>query len=332
MGIKKNNRYTVSEETVDTLVSYWRNPDHLLEWTCPFTSPLWMGAWWHVFGNGSDCKMWVVRDDHRIIGVAPLMVEGETARFIGSPDLCDFLDFTIVRGRGAEFLDIVLGHLGTQGVSHLDLGPLRSDSITVSLFSDIARDRGWQVRWEPEDVTYELDLPATWEEYLQGLSGKQRHEIRRKFRRLAGTGRVDFRVADDCFQNADDMDTFLSLFRRNRADKSEFMTDTMMVFFRFLAESLAGTGILKLFFLELDAVPVAAVMCFDYHSTMYLYNNGYDNRFRSLSVGMLSKMLSIKNSIDRGKRTYDFLKGNETYKKQLGGKVVRLYRCRADLR
>ncbi|MEE8400145.1 MAG: GNAT family N-acetyltransferase [Desulfobacterales bacterium] len=330
--MKNNRHYTVSEETIDALSSYWCNPDHPLEWTCLFTSPLWMGAWWHVFGDGSDGKVWVVRDGHRVIGIAPLRLEGAVARFVGSPDVCDFLDFAVTRGKGVDFLGALIDHLGGLGVSHLDLGPFRSDSITVALFSDIAQDRGWQVQWESEDVAYELDLPATWEEYLQELPGKQRHEIRRKFRRLEGAGAVNFRIADDCLQNSDDMDLFLSLFRMNRADKSEFMTDTMMAFFRSLATSLAGSGMLKLFFLELDAVPAAAIMCFDYGSTMYLYNNGYDSRFSSLSVGMLSKMLSIKNSIETGKKTYDFLKGNETYKKQLGGKAVQLYRCLADLR
>jgi CelD/BcsL family acetyltransferase involved in cellulose biosynthesis len=90
---------------------------------------------------------------------------------------------------------------------------------------------------------------------------------------------------------------------------------------------MAGDRIVKLSFLEIDGNPVAGVMCFDYQSTVYLYNNGYDGRYRSLSVGLLSKLLSIKESIQSGKKTYDLLKGSEPYKHRLGGKPIPLYRC-----
>jgi CelD/BcsL family acetyltransferase involved in cellulose biosynthesis len=64
---------------------------------------------------------------------------------------------------------------------------------------------------------------------------------------------------------------------------------------------------------------------------MYLYNNGYDERFKSLSVGLLGKLLSIRDSIRSGMRAYDFLKGAEAYKRRLGGQPVQLYRCLIEL-
>ena len=105
----------------------------------------------------------------------------------------------------------------------------------------------------------------------------------------------------------------------------------MVSFFRGLSEALNEAQILKLFFLDLDERPVAATMCFNYHSTMYLYNNGYDKRFGSLSPGFLGKVFSIKESIHSGKKTYDFLKGAEVYKRRLGGQPIQLYRCLIEL-
>ncbi len=128
-----------------------------------------------------------------------------------------------------------------------------------------------------------------------------------------------------------ELDTFLSLFRQNRADKAAFMTGKMESFFRSVAEELAGADILKLFFLTLNDEPAAAVMCFDYQETRYLYNNGYNERFSQFSVGLLSKVLNIKESIERRSRKYDFLKGAEVYKHRLGGEPVPLYRCCIEL-
>ena len=62
-----------------------------------------------------------------------------------------------------------------------------------------------------------------------------------------------------------------------------------------------------------------------------VYNNSYDDQFSSLSVGILSKALTIEHAIRNGRRRYDFLKGAETYKQHLGGKPVALYRCRIGL-
>ena len=183
----------------------------------------------------------------------------------------------------------------------------------------------------PEDITLELDLPDSWDKFLAELTGKQRHEVRRKLRRLNDAGEINYRVVEDFEQVTAEMETFLALFGLSRSDKAAFMTNQMRYYFRLLAESMATANLLKLYFLEVDGTPAAAVMCFDYNSTIYLYNNGYDGRFSSLSVGLLSKVLTIKESIRRGKKKYDFLKGTEEYKYRLGGKPVPLYRCQVKL-
>jgi CelD/BcsL family acetyltransferase involved in cellulose biosynthesis len=60
----------------------------------------------------------------------------------------------------------------------------------------------------------------------------------------------------------------------------------------------------------------------------YLYNNGYDGAKRRWSVGLLSKVLSLKDAIETGLSRYDFLKGAEAYKQRLGGREIELLRYR----
>jgi CelD/BcsL family acetyltransferase involved in cellulose biosynthesis len=181
------------------------------------------------------------------------------------------------------------------------------------------------------DVSYEMNLPESWEAYLQRLNGKQRHEVRRKFRRLHEAGAIEFQVVSNLNQHPGAMDIFLKLFRQNRSGKVRFMTPDMICYFKSLAAAMADDRMLRLFFLRLDRVYASSVLCFDDGETLYLYNNGYDNRFSSLSVGLLCKLMSIKYAIENGKKRYDFLKGAESYKQRLGGKPVSLYRWRIDL-
>ena len=323
--------YTVTQETLETLDSLWLDGENPLEWDCLFVLPAWLKVWWSVFSNESTPYISAVRDKDRLIGIAPLLVKGEEARFMGDPDVCDYQDFIVAPGRGREFFEKLLDHLRQQGIGRLDLNMVRADSRVLTELVAVAKSLKCEVSCEPEDVTLELDLPSSWDKFLGKLTGKQRHEVRRKLRRLNEAGDINYRLVEDFAQVMDEMETFLTLFGLSRSDKAAFMTSQMAKYFRSLAETMAKANLLKMYFLDLDGTPAAAVMCFDYNSTIYLYNNGYDGQFSSLSVGLLSKVLTIKDSISKGRKKYDFLKGTEEYKHRLGGKPVPLHRCQVKL-
>jgi CelD/BcsL family acetyltransferase involved in cellulose biosynthesis len=329
--MKANPEYTVTTETFDSITDYWLDPQHNLAWDCLFVVPGWLKVWWDKFAGDQVSHLCAVRNQNELIGIAPLMVQGKTARLMGDPDVCDFLDVIAAPGRGRAVFHNLIPYIQKQGVTHLDIGAVRADSIVFRDLIAVAKDLSYEIICDPEDVTMVLDLPASWDDFLNQLTGKERHEIRRKLRRLNEAAQINFRVVENPDDVAREIDTFLALFKLNRSDKSEFMSDQRAAFFRALALEMADARILRLFFLDLDDVPAAAVMCFDYRSTLYLYNNGYDIRHKSLSVGLLSKVLTIKESIQRGKTRYDFLKGPESYKRRLGGKPVQLYRCRIHL-
>ena len=325
------NEYSVTVETFDSVSSYWLDTGLSLKWDCLFVLPPWLKSWWQAFGTGLTSYFCAVRYGQEIIGIAPLILEGGEARIIGDVEVCDYLDFIIAPGREQEFFRTLLLHLREEGITHLDLRPLRADSKVLTVLVSMAEELGCEISITEEDVSLELDLPETWEGFLDILTGKERHEIRRKLRRLHEAAEINFRVVDDAETVENVMEAFLELFRMNRPDKAEFMTDRMTFYFRQLAKEMAEARILKLFFLELDTVPAAAVMCFDYNETRYLYNNGYDSRYRALSVGLLSKVLSIEDSIRCGQKKYDFLKGAEIYKSRLGGKPIDVQGCRIKL-
>jgi len=327
----EEDTYRVTQGTLESVSSRWLDTKNALEWHCLFVLPPWLGAWWRAFGAGSKPYLLEVRKGEDLIGFAPLRLKEGKASFVGDADVCDYLDFVIAPGTGTEFFRVLVEVLRKQGIRHLDLGPVRADSTVVTGLLPVAKEQQCGASLDREDVAYELALPATWEEYLGRLKGTERHEIRRKLRRLEEAARIEFRPVDDPQEVRHAMDAFLGFFGSSRADKAAFMTSQRARFFRSLAEAMAEAGFLRLSFLDLNAKTAAAVMCFRDDSTVYLYNNGYDNHFRSLSVGFLSKVLSIQEAIREGKRRFDFLKGSEAYKRRLGGSPVPLYRCRLHI-
>ncbi|MFC2005899.1 GNAT family N-acetyltransferase [Chloroflexota bacterium] len=324
--------YNITQESFESLTSYWANPGHYLRWNSVFILPAWLKVWWQEFGSGNEIYLGAIRQEENIIGIAPLLIKGRRASIIGSVDVCDYLDFIIAPGMETDFFNTLLDDLRQKGIDNLDLRALRPDSTVLTNLVGIAQDHKYEVLCQEEDVSVELDLPATWEEYMATLSTKQRHEVRRKLRRLSETGKVDYRRYEVSQQEVGNfLNTFLKLFTLSREDKANFMTNQMESFFRSLTKAMAEIGLLRFGALEIDSIPTAMVMYFDYDDCVYLYNSGYDPQYNSLSAGLLSKVLCIKESIQEGKKRFDFLKGAETYKYHLGGRGIPLYRCQITI-
>jgi CelD/BcsL family acetyltransferase involved in cellulose biosynthesis len=324
--------YTITLEGFDSLSSCWLKPHCRLQWDCIFVLPPWLETWWRELGPSSNPYLGAVKRKGTIIGIAPLLLKGKEACFIGSADVCDCSDFVVRTGSQVDFFNTLLDDLIQKGIRRLYLGPLRPESTVLSHLVSIADERGYEVSCETEDVSLELDLPSTWEEYLEILNQKQRHEVRRKLRRLREAGEVNYKVIEASEAVPDTIDLFLRFFRESRQDKETFLTGKRESFFRSLAKAMERAQLLRMGILELDTQPVAAVMCFDYNNTVYLYNSSYDPQYGSLSVGLISKILCIKDSIERGRGRFDFLKGAEQYKYHLGGKEIPLQGCSVVLR
>lgn len=319
--------YTTAVETLDRVTSSWDRLRHPLRWSCIFVLPAWLKAWWEAFGEQRELYLRTLWDDQNVIGLAPLLVNNKTASFIGSADVCDYLDFAIAPGEESNFFEVLLDDLRNEGISRLDLRPVRRDSTVLKYLPSIARNRGYDINCSPEDVSLELDLPPTWNEYLAMLKNKQRHEIRRKLRRLWEAGRVEHHCAEVSEEVEDYLDTFLNLFSLSKDEKASFMNPKMESFFRSLAKAMADIGLLRLGAIQVDKVTAAMTMGFDYDDSHYLYNSAYDPQFSDLSVGLLCKVLCLKESIEKGRKKWNFLKGAEPYKYQLGGQEVPLYNC-----
>lgn len=281
-------------------------------------------------GPGGDPLILTVRNDRQLIGIVPLAVRGNRAYFLGSAEVCDYQDIVAAPGQEAAVMRGLVDYLRRVGIQGLDLETLRPDASLCIGLQPLADSGHVKVTQSNCDVTFETALPGSWESYLQQLSGKQRHEVRRKLRRLEAGGPYTFRLAGTGHAFESDIADFLQLFQMNREDKANFMDDAMSVYFSDLMKTMAGQDLLRLYFLDLAGEPAAAVLCFDYGGVRYLYNSGYDARHHNLSVGILSKVFSIRAGIDGGCRRYDFLKGAETYKKRIGGREVALYRCEIE--
>jgi CelD/BcsL family acetyltransferase involved in cellulose biosynthesis len=172
-----------------------------------------------------------------------------------------------------------------------------------------------------------VSLPGTFEEYLGRLATKERHELRRKMRRAAELlPGLAFRVTRTPDELASDLPSFVGLLRKSHPAKETFMDEAMATFFREVAEGFLASGRLRLAFLSAQGVDVASVFQFRTDGALLLYNSGYDPKLRAANPGLVLIARSIGQAIVEGCSEYDFLRGTERYKYDLGGVDRGIYR------
>jgi CelD/BcsL family acetyltransferase involved in cellulose biosynthesis len=257
------------------------------------------------------------------VGLAPLFVDNHTLYFVGGVDVSDYLDFPVDREYRPQVYEAIVNYLATDLASEWQTAyfcSLACQSYTPEIMVGLAQSRGWKVYTEVEEVCPVITLPDRWDIYLNGITKKQRHEIRRKLRKAENSVQTRWYVINSSNDLTDEaIETFIDLHQKSTPDKKGFWNRAMLNFFRSLIKKIAALGWLKLYFLEIDGQPASALLCFDYQNEILLYNSGFDGRrFGNLSPGIVLISYSIQHAINLGRIRYDFLRGNEGYKFRFG--------------
>jgi CelD/BcsL family acetyltransferase involved in cellulose biosynthesis len=291
-------------------------------------------VWWRYLGVG-DLHIVTFRDDGALIGVAPLFLDTDSAgqrvlATVGGVEVADYLDLIAVRGREEQVCAALLDYLTWPEASDwdvLDLNNVPQDSPTLALLPALAEARGWSASVAPEDVCPVVQLPDSWDEYLQMLDKKHRHELRRKMRRAEAHERLRWYIVGPEQELNTEVEAFLDLMAASAPDKERFLTPRMRSFFRELAHVMYDAGWLQLVFLEVEGQRAAAYFNFIYDNRVLVYNSGLDwQAFPHLSTGIVLAGYAIRHAIEHGRAAFDFMQGDERYKYHLGGQDVEVRR------
>ena len=296
----------------------------------PFLSPRFLLPWYRALGRGCDVRVarWTPGDgpDEGLLFLCRCGEGGWT--FLGGEQVADYLDALVAPVHAEAFWREFL----ERGLPALGGGPQRLPGLmegtpALSLVPSICRETGLSCCVEEMDKAPFVSLPGTFEEYLGRLATKERHELRRKMRRAAELlPGLAFRVTRTPDELASDLPSFVGLLRKSHPAKETFMDEAMATFFREVAEGFLASGRLRLAFLSTRGVDVASVFQFRTDGALLLYNSGYDPKLRAANPGLVLIARSIGQAIVEGCSEYDFLRGTERYKYDLGGVDRGIYR------
>ena len=262
-------------------------------------------------------------------GIAALAREADGTLTFAGGQLTDEQDVLARSGHEVEVATSVARWIAEQQPPRVRLEYVPEERPTLDACDAVLREAGYRVTRTRQSVSPVLNLPESYDAYVQSLGKKERHELRRKVRRLEGAGRATFRFATDAERVAV-LDRFFALHRLSRGEKADFMTADVERFFRDIADALAPLDRLRLGVLSFDGADVAVLFGFAIGTIIALYNAAYDPGLASLSVGIISHAWAIREAIARGYTTYELLRGDEPYKYDLGARDRWLGRLDAE--
>jgi CelD/BcsL family acetyltransferase involved in cellulose biosynthesis len=204
----------------------------------------------------------------------------------------------------------------------VDLNAIGYDYEIIDIIKNIADGKKIKyleqisfVKWYLTDINY------TGEEYLKNRSKNIRSEIKRRKKKLEELGALDFKVVNDSDEIDKYMDHYYEVYRKSWK-KEENVGPT---FHRNLAALGVKKGWLRLGFLFLDGVPIAAQFRFVFNGMCLFIKTSYDEYYKKYSPGIILLSEMTKYIIDTDNvEVIDFGRGDENYKKSWANKKKKI--------
>jgi CelD/BcsL family acetyltransferase involved in cellulose biosynthesis len=298
----------------------------------PFLRYEYLKNWWRTRGGGewsNDSQLLILSgsENGRLIGIAPCFVTEHAGKkellFLGSIEISDYLDFLVRPQHLGRFSEGLLAYakstLAPQfGIQAVDLYNLVDQSPTIRALQNASAALKLACETTPLMKSPYIPLSGDYEGYLNSLDKKQRHEIRRKMRRMQEmTPPVAWYIASDPSTIDAEIQDFLRLMSFD-AEKESFLTPAMRDQMTSMMREAFNDGCLQLAFLTIGEEKATAYLNFDFLNRIWVYNSGIDPRFAEHSPGWVLLGHLLKWANENNRFEFDFMRGNEDYKYRFG--------------
>jgi hypothetical protein len=247
-------------------------------------------------------------------------------RSVVSPEHLDFAIRRESRDEWFEFLyEYVKRELRRCAFAVFDSVAENADNFDTAM--KFFEKRGLRVTREIQDVCPYFDLPDSFDMLMEMYSSNMRKIIRRTMKRCDENVRLidhtEFGDIDDVLAEARRLHT---LSRGQKGDVGSFEREGYLEFHRELARTMGRNESLYAKFLMADRKPIAFRYGFIVGDVYYDYQTGYDPTFSEWRPGFVVLTMVVQDLITRNVKRFDFLRGDESYKRHWAPKDRKTYR------
>lgn len=312
----------------------------------PFRSWEWLSSWWETYGSDVEIMAPLVHsDDGELVAIAPWYIDisrtrGRVIKTFGDGKACsDYTGILVDPSHADEAIATIGEWLQQSGTGRLGAtfnwdalefdGVAESEATTVRLLEHVCPNSRFEKASSMH--TWTVSLPGSWDEYLAARSKRRRNVLRRMARQFIESGRATVKFAS----SKDEVDEFfVSLVSLHTQRRKElgcggcFSFDRFDEFLRLAANRLFDSDKLWLSQVWIDGEVAANSLGIRESDAVYLYQCGFASKFESLKPGWIQNILNLQQAVELEIRRFDFLRGDEAYKSQLGGEPTELFRYR----
>jgi len=303
------------------LLTAWRDLAEVAG-SSPFAGPDWHLARHETYGP-RGVRYLVARDGGSLLGIWPLEFGGIAVHPAGNW-LADYLSPLLAPGRAGEVLESFAAWFRRSGVMILDLP--RLDAAYPSLVQALSRS-GYRLRTLPGEVCPALDLSGG----VAGVEGRLPSGLRKRWRydarRLAREAPVEVDFVPP-LEVPEAMATLMAWHTarfRSRGTPGSFF-GRRRAFHERVAARHAAAGLLRLSRLRLGGRTIALLYALRGGERCYYYAAGFDPDMARFSPGRVLLGETIRLAAAEGVGTFDFLRGDEEYKRAWASERRRLQR------
>jgi CelD/BcsL family acetyltransferase involved in cellulose biosynthesis len=290
----------------------------------PFMSPEWARAWWPTWGGSGRPWIVAVRENGQLVGLAPFILRRRgPLRVLGRPGSHPSQD---VLARPRLRPDVA-------GAVTAEIASRRKewDLLAISSFPEDSaiersmRQRGLHVRQRRTATYPRIELPGSFDEYLESLPRKRRKDLRRHLRRL-DDGELEIRQVTEpaAIGAAIERWQALKLSWWEAKEDAEVHAGQRgpryVGFLRDLMLLMIPAGLGEVWELRHSGQVVGVEVSVLDRRTFYSWQGGYDLGVAHLGPGKVAIGEGIRVSIGAGRRYYDLMRGGESYKYWYGSR------------
>lgn len=304
--------FSSGPDAVQKLRSEWQELVANSATATPFQTFDWQSTWLQFYRRSRRPLLLEIREGTDLIGLYPLLRSSGAWRSLRPIGVgaSDYLHPISITGREREVEAAVAERV--VALTDVDLVDLHQIRETRALVEEIAMER--PVR---QATCLVLDLPPTYDAYLATLGKSLRYDVRRLDKTLFKEGKAVVRPvsSETIGQGLDILFEQHKLRWRKRGLPGAFLGRSQQ-FHHAWARLAIERGWLWLSILEFEQQPIGAIYAMRLHDCCYYYQAGFDPSRGSISPGTLLVASTIKRAIEEGATKFDFLRGDEPYKRR----------------
>ena len=288
----------------------------------------WLFIWWQHYGSDKKLRIFLIKENDKIIGIAPFM-QSKYRKGIISVDVlenlcsrkCDYSG-VILTERKHESVAILLDYLeelirDKNIIVRISQVPENSNFLTLLREQYPSFSSSLSLYERVVSSCPYIDLPTTWDEYFGTLSRNRRGILRRAIRTLEKNYKVELKRCVNGDNLREHLQVLFELHQKRwqlRNIRSKFTESEAREFYVDVSEAFQQNKWLDLSFLNVDGKPASIIWGFNYNGKYYYMTPAFDPSFSDRKVGNVHIMLLIKDTIQNDLRNFDFLKGAEAHK------------------